>query len=456
MTYQWKARNGRTLETKDDSGGKIDATAVTAEVKKQLDLIQKAWHDFKEQNTKEMAEIKAKGAADVVTAEQVNKLNEELDNLQKGLDDLAKKASRTPRMATDADKAEIKAVEAFAKMAKIDDLDKAAEARAEYRKAFDAFMRKGGNNGDNLSADERKALSVGSNPDGGFMVEPARSTDIIQKVFETSDVRRYAGQITIGTKSLEIPLDRDEASVGWVGETESRAETDTPQIGEIEIKVHELYAKPKATQNLLDDALIDMEAWLADKVSDKFARTENAAFLNGNGVKQPRGILTLTTATTGDDTRTFGQLQHVITGASGAFAADPNGPDALFDVVYALKAAYRGGAVFAMNRATAGVIRKMQDSDGQYMWQPSIQAGQPASLLGYPVAEWEDMPDIGANSLSVAFGNFRRGYLIVDRQGIRVLRDPYSSKPYVEFYSTKRVGGDVVDSDAIKLVKFTN
>lgn len=273
---------------------------------------------------------------------------------------------------------------------------------------------------------------------------------MVQKVFETSPMRQYAAAQTIGTDALEGLYDLDEASAGWVGETESRPETDTPQLQRWRIPVHEQYAKPHATQKLLDDATIDMEAWLENKVRDKFARVENAAFVNGDGVNKPRGFLTY-----GAGTTLPGTIEQIATGVNGGFAAAPDGGDALIDLITALKMPYRASAVFAMNRTTTGAVRKLKDSDGAYLWRPGIAAGQPATLLGYPQAPLEDMPDFNATgALAIAFGDFRQAYQIVDRMGIRVLRDPYSNKPYVQFYSTKRVGGDVVNFEALKLLAF--
>jgi HK97 family phage major capsid protein len=215
----------------------------------------------------------------------------------------------------------------------------------------------------------------------------------------------------------------------------------------------ELYAMPAASQTLLDDSVVDIEQWLADEVQAEFAAQEGAAFINGDGVAQPKGFLDYTIVAEG--TQAFGELGFIATGVSGGFAAtDP--ADKLLDLIYTPKQAYRANGRFVMNRSVVGAVRKFKDADGNYLWQPALEAGKPATLLGYPVTEAEDMPDIGANSHSIAFGDFQRGYLVVDRQGVRVLRDPYTAKPYVLFYTTKRVGGGVQDFDAIKLLKFAS
>ncbi|MGZ3306247.1 MAG: phage major capsid protein, partial [Asticcacaulis sp.] len=238
---------------------------------------------------------------------------------------------------------------------------------------------------------------------------------------------------------------------GWVSETASRPETDPATLNLLTFPSGELYASPSATSDILDDAYINIDEWLASEIEDAFATQENTAFVSGDGTNKPMGFLSYTTVA--DASAAWGQIGYIATGAAGAFSST-NPADALIDLIYAPKAQYRPGATFVMNRRTAAKIRKFQDAEGNYIWQPSVQAGQLPMLLGYPVQELEDMPDVAANSLSVAFGDFAKGYLIVDRAGISVLRDPYSAKPYVLFYTTKRVGGGVQNFDAIKVLKF--
>lgn len=301
-----------------------------------------------------------------------------------------------------------------------------------------------------------KALSVGVEADGGYWVTPEISDRVIARQFDTSPIRAIANVVTIGSDAIEFPTDsNDIATGGWVGESDARAETATPEVAMKRIPVHEQFANPRATQKLLDDAAFPVEQWLADKIADKFLRDENAAFVSGNGVSKPRGYLDYgAAATTGDDdARAWGVLQYVPSGNASGFAATAPG-DALIDLVHKLKAVYRARAVWVMNRATAAAIRKFKDQQDNYLWPVgSLQQGQPERLLGFPVVEAEDMPDVAAGALPVAFGDFMAGYQIVDRQGIRTLRDPFTAKPFVQFYTTKRVGGDVVDFDAIKLFK---
>jgi HK97 family phage major capsid protein len=313
--------------------------------------------------------------------------------------------------------------------------------------AFAHYLRRG------EVAPELKALAVGADPEGGYAVSATMSEEIARTVFETSPIRRFARAVAIQGDAFEELVDRDDITASWAGEAAARPETATGQLGKLRIPAHEIYAMPKATQQLIEDASLDIEAWLAAKLADRFARRENAAFVAGTGVGQPRGFLAYPVAATDDATRPWGTLQYVASGAAGAFAAsDP--ADALIALVYALKSDYRAGAVWLMNRDSARRIRQFKDGQGNYLWQPAASAGQPDLLLGFPVALAEDMPAIAANSLSIAFANLRAGYTVVDRQGVSVLRDPYSAKPHVLYYARKRVGGDVVNFEAIKLMKF--
>lgn len=425
----------------------------------------KAFEEFKAKNDERLKEMEAKGFDDVVRRDELDKINKSIEEAQAANE---KFAARLKRQALygggggkeTADEREEKSFKWWAGMQGLkgrrvtrDDFDEEAQtAAAEYKKAFAAFMS---HKGDDklMTADQMKALSVGSDPDGGFVVDADTSGRIVGRIFETSPMRQYANVQTIGTDGLEGLHDADEASFGWVGETGARTATNTPQLDKWRIPVHEMYAKPAATQKLLDDASINMEAWLQDKVTDKFARAENEAFITGNGVDRPRGLMTYPDYAVAG-TFEIGAIEQFNTGVSGGFAADPDGGDILLDALYGLKMQYRNNATWFMNRTTTAEVRKLKDSQGAYIWQPGIAAGQPSMLFGYPVATFEDMADIAANSLSIAVGDMREAYQIVDRMGVRVLRDPYSNKPFVEFYSTKRTGGDAVNFDAVKIVKF--
>jgi HK97 family phage major capsid protein len=302
-----------------------------------------------------------------------------------------------------------------------------------------------------FGAFEMKAMSAGSNGDGGYVVPLEIAQTIDRVLAKASPIRALATVQQIGGNTYRKPVTTVEAASGWVGETDSRAQTNTPTIAALDFPAMELYAMPAATQTLLDDAQVDIEQWLANEVQIVFAEQEGAAFINGDGSAKPTGFLHSTIVA--DASWQWGKLGYIASGADGAFASsDPS--DALINLAYAPKQGYRANGSWVMNRKTEAAIRKFKDGDDNYIWQPGTAIGQPASLLGYPVAEAEDMPDIASNAYSIAFGDFARGYLIVDRVGINVLRDPFSAKPYVLFYTTKRVGGGVQNFEAIKLMKF--
>lgn len=419
------------------------------EIKAAAEAVEKLNRAFEEFKSTNDANLQSR---DTVLDAKLAKIEADMDAAQKVADEAVLAAKRASRLVTEDSTAvdlDAKALHWARGVARSRGIDVREFGNAEmvaYKQAFQAYMRKGEQI---MGAQEAKALSVGSDPDGGFVVNPDMSGRIVNRVFETSPMRAYASVQVISTDALEGLFDLNEASSGWVGETEARPETGTPALGKWRIAVHELYAMPTATQKLLDDAEIDMESWLASKVADKFARDEANAFVVGNGVGKPRGFLSYAGGTT-----LPGTIERIKTGANGAFVAAPNGGDALIDALYGLKSPYRVNATWFMNRSTSKLVRKLKDTDGAYLWAPGIVAGQPATLLGYPVASFEDMPDPATGSLSIAVGDMRAAYQIVDRAGIRTVRDPYSAKPYVQFYTTRRVGGDVVNFEAIKLLEF--
>ncbi|MES2143227.1 MAG: phage major capsid protein, partial [Pseudomonadota bacterium] len=267
----------------------------------------------------------------------------------------------------------------------------------------------------------------------------------------TSSLRAISNVVNVDATSYDVLVDRSEVGSGWATETAATAETATPIIERISIKLHELSAMPKASQRLLDDSAFDVEGWLSGKIANRFIRAEAAAFVNGDGVDKPKGFLLPTKVA--NTTWTWGNIGYVPTGAAADFPAT-NAADTIVNLVYALSADYRANATFVMNSKTAGAVRKMKDADGRFMWGDSLQAGEPARLMGYPVLISEDMPDIAANAYAIAFGDFAAGYTIAERPDIRILRDPFSAKPNVLFFANKRVGGDVTDYAAIKLLKF--
>ncbi len=419
--------------------------------------VTKLFEDFKQANDQRLSEIEksATGTADALIVEKTEKLNAAITEAM----DQAKAAEKRAEQAEIASKRsgygeqgegpQVKAADLATFRAMNKGADVSAEDYIERKAAMSAYLRKGRTEGF-----DQKAMSVDADPEGGYYVMPDTSGRVASLVYETSPVRQVANVQTITTDALEGFNDLDEAAQAWVGEQTSRTETNTPQIGQWRIPVHEQYAEPRATQKLLDDAMIDIEGWLGGKVADKFARAENAAFVTGDGTLKPRGFTTYGHGT--PSASTWNVIERIPTGASGAFASSAPG-DALVDTVFSLKSAYRAGAVWMMNRSTLGEVRKLKDGDGNYMLQPQFsQSGLGLSLLGFNVVEAEDMADIASDSLSIAFGNFGLGYQIVDRAGIRVLRDPYTAKPYVKFYTTKRVGGDVVNFEALKLVRFAS
>jgi HK97 family phage major capsid protein len=310
----------------------------------------------------------------------------------------------------------------------------------------DGYLRRG-------SEVELKSLSGVLPADGGFAVPREIDAVIDATLKGISPIRAIANVVRVGSAGYRKLVTQNGVTSGWASETATRPETATPSFNEIVPSFGELYANPAATQAMLDDAAFDVEGWLAGEIATEFAKAEGAAFVNGNGTNKPKGFLQSATATTSDATRPFGTLQYIASGAAGAFVAT-NPQDRLVELVHALRAPYRQGATWVMNASTLATIRKFKTTDGAFIWQPGLAAGQPDTLLGYPVVEAEDMPDIAANSLSIAFGNFKAGYLIAERTETNILRDPYSNKPYVHFYATKRLGGAVINSEAIKVMKF--
>ena len=330
-------------------------------------------------------------------------------------------------------------------------LSTAVDLDAPHKKAFGAYLRSGDDDGLRGLVLEGKALNTQVNADGGFLVDPETSDRIRGVLKSTASVRAIANVVNVEATSFDVLVDHTEMGSGWATEAGTLTETGTPQIDRISIPLHELAAMPKASQRLLDDSAFDIEGWLAERIADKFARAEGQAFVSGDGVDKPKGFLTHTTVDNG--VWAWGSLGYVPTGAAGDFAAT-NASDSIIDLVYALNAEYRANATFVMNSKTAGAVRKMKDADGRFLWSDGLAAGEPARLMGYQVLIAEDMPDIGANAYAIAFGDFRSGYTVAERPDMRVLRDPFSAKPHVLFYASKRVGGDVSDFAAIKLLKF--
>ncbi len=411
-----------------------------AELKKTVEEIGRAWNEYKATNDSKIAEEVKKGLADPLLKEKLAKIDTALDNAAAAkarLEKIEVALNRTGKSNSglrikDQDGREIDAPEDY----------------TEVKEGYNAFLREGKHarkaNGGEAFTWDKKTLSVQSDPDGGFTVSADMSGRIVQKIFETSLVEAEVSVQEIGTDALEGTYDDQEASAAWVTEQGTRSTTNTPQIGAWRIPVHELYAMPAATQRLLDDSKVNIEAWLAGKVADKFARTLNAAYVNGTGQGQPRGFLTYPSGTTLRTT-----VEQINSGTNGVFV-----PDKMLDLVYSLKGPYRQRAKWAMNRMSQAAVRKLKGTQNDhYMWEPGLANGQPAQLLGYPVLEFADMPDPATNSLSAAFADWKEFYQVVKRAGVRVLRDPYTVKGFVLFYTTIRGGGDVLNTEAGKIQK---
>ena len=371
---------------------------------------------FKAANDKRLEEIEKKGAADALTQATVDRIDAALDAQGRSITRLA---------------------QSLTGQTQVEDV--------EAKSAWSAYIRHGDTAG-------LEAKSVASTDTEGTFIAPVETEGRIDRVLgEASPFRRIATVRKVGAGLFRKPVSAGGADSGWAGETDTRIETQAPNLSLLDFPAGELYAMPAATQSLLDDTVADVDAWLADEVRDVFAAQESAAFIGGDGIKKPRGFLDYTQVD--DSAHSWGSIGTVGTGVDGDF--DTSAPlDALLDLVYAPAARYRPNGSFVMNRRTLSRLRKFKDGDGNYIWQPASSAGEPSTLMGYGVTEMEDMPDIGPGTTPIAFGDFQRGYLIMDRQGVQVLRDPYSAKPFVLFYTTKRVGGGVQDFNAIKLLKF--
>ncbi|MEJ0009855.1 MAG: phage major capsid protein [Alphaproteobacteria bacterium] len=392
------------------------------EVNGQLYALGNSWEQFKHTNDARLAELERKGYADPLYLEHLQKINDAIDQQKRRMDQMETVHARPGReMKTGA----------------------AMHSDSEYKAAFRNYLRKGMDAG--LEQLQLKALSVSgdSGADGGYLVTPEIAQAVIAIVNESSPMRALASVETISSDSLDLIEDTGDMEADWIDEVTAPSDTTTAQIGRHEIDVFEMYAQPKATQKLIDDASIDIEQWVARKVADKFARLEATAFIGGNGTTQPKGILNYTAGTA------WGDVEQIVSASDAAVTAD-----SLVKLYYALKDEYSKRATFLMHRTTVQAVRLLKEATtNQYLWQPGLAAGTPDTLLGVPVALAADMPVPASGSLSVAIADFKRAYLIVDRLGIRILRDPFTAKPFVKFYTTKSVGGEVVDYEAIKILK---
>jgi HK97 family phage major capsid protein len=380
--------------------------------------VMQAFEAFKEANDERLDQLEKRMAADAVTTEKVERIN-------KALDELTLKLKR-PQLGGN---------------------EKAQPT--EHKRAFEHYVRRGETAG--LSEIEAKSMSVTSNPDGGFLVPQETEADIGRIISNASAIRAISDVRQVSATIYNKPFATNGIASGWVAENGARPETASQTLAQLQFPTMELYAQPAATQSLLDDSVVNLDQWLAQEVQTVFAEQESSAFVVGDGVNKPKGFTAYPKIA--DASWTWGNMGYLATGVAGGFAAS-NPSDKLIDLIYALKAGYRQNANWVMNRKTQGAVRKFKDAQGNYLWQPPATASGKASLMNFAVTESEHMPDIGTDTFALALGDFKQGYLVVDRVGLRVLRDPYSAKPYVLFYTTKRVGGGVQNFEAIKLMKF--
>ncbi|MEM9574356.1 MAG: phage major capsid protein [Pseudomonadota bacterium] len=399
------------------------------EVAEAFDEFMSAFDAFKHANDERLAELESQLGQDAVTVDKVERINSAMDEQKRVLDRLITKNTR-PAIGCSGRGSGI--------------------VNLEHKAAFERYVRNGDEIG--LRNIEGKAMSYGSSADGGFLVPDETASEIGSRLAQISPIRSIANVRQVSGAVLKKPFAISGPAVGWVGETDARPQTNASQLAELQFPTMELYAMPAASASLLEDSAVNLDQWIAGEVETAFAEQEGAAFVNGDGTNKPRGFLDYDTVR--ESNWEWGKLGYVPTGKAGGLP-DSDASDVLIDTIYALKSGYRQNANWVMNRKTQASIRKLKDADGNYLWQPPAAVGQNAMLMGFGVVEAEEMPNITANSSSIVFGDFGRGYLIVDRTGVAVLRDPYSAKPYVLFYTTKRVGGGVQDFDAIKVLKFS-
>lgn len=392
------------------------------ELKETIDSLGTAFEEFKKTNDERIAKL-AKGEAVGDLEAKLGRIEADIkkyDELKSRLDEMERRANR-PGQVDAAD--------------------------AEYKEGFLNFVRKGDETGI-----ATKDVNITTPADGGYAVPEELDRSLIQLLGKQTPMRQVANVIVVGTNGYKKLANLKGTASGWVDEDDARPKTAAPTLASVSAFMGEIYANPAATQQSLDDIFFDVESWISEEISREFSENENAAFTSGDGVKKPKGFLAYASAITGDATRPFGTVGFIQSGTDGAF----NG-DNLIDLIYAVKPGYRQNGAFMMSTPILASARKLKDSaTGQYLWQPGLQAGEPSQLLGYRVVENDDMPTAATDSLSIAFGDWKRFYTIVDRIGTRMLRDPYTNKPYVQFYTTKRVGGMVENSEAVKLLKLTD
>lgn len=395
------------------------------EVKGLIEAQGKAWEEFKSANDARLKAIEEKGYAPADLTETVEKINGELTKLGKQMDEIAKKSNRPGAPGSDL-----------------------TDEQAEHKQAFGKWARKGEDSG--LRELERKAITVGSDPDGGYFATYEMEAGIERLLGTESAMFSIATVKTIGKASYQKRVRTSGAGHSWVGEGEAPSDSTTPKYAVLEFVPGTISTEPQVSNDALEDLELSVESEIMDAIEQDFAEGAGEAFIVGNGLKKPRGILSYDTVA--NASYAWGKIGYITTGKAGGFA-DSNPSDALISHVHALKRGYRNGASWLMNDLTLATIRKFKDGQGNYLWQPGLKEGVPGQLLGYNVENDDNMPDIAAGAFPVAFGNFKRAYVIVRRRGIALLRDPYTAKGWVKFYTTMRIGGGVQNFEALKLMK---
>lgn len=410
MKHQSNARVPRGLvSVRADAGG-------PGEVRALIEQLNQAFATFKDEHTKQLDEVK-KGTHDALQALKVEKINADISRLQTGIDEANLKIASAQMGGGGGQPLK----------------------DAEYSDAFNAHFKKG---------DVQAALNKGAAEEGGYLAPVEWDRTITDKLVLVSPMRQLATVQPVSGAGLTKLYNLGGTASGWVGETAARPQTNTAGFASLGFGWGEIYANPAATQQLLDDSAISLENWLAGEVETEFAKQEGLAYVSGNGTNKPFGILTYIEGGANATKHPFGAIKVVNSGAAAAITSD-----GIIDLIYDLPSAFTGNARFAMNRKTQGLVRKLKDGQGNYLWQPSMVAGQPSTLGGFPLSEVPDMPDAVAGAAPVLFGDFKRTYTIYDRVGVKVLRDPYTNKPFVLFYTTKRVGGGVHNPEPMRALK---
>lgn len=399
--------------------------------------IKRTFEAFKEEQEQNLADLK-KGQEDVVRSEKVDRINSEITKLQKALDETNQMMAALKTGGGGGSEMD--------------------PEKAEHARAFNAWFRKGERaiDADLHDLEVKAALSTDSDPDGGYLVPEEMAQEIDRVASIVSVMREISTVMPIGVDTYKKLVGMGGAGAGWVGEKDARSETDTPTLRELIFNVMELYANPAATQKTLDDARLDIATWLGSEIEIAFAEQEGAAFISGSGVNKPRGILAYDTVA--NASWAWGKVGFIASGKADGFlapTASVSPADCLIDTVSGLKQIYRNGASWVMSDSTMAAVRKFKDANGDFIWAPPVGTAELPTILNKPVRTDDNMDAVGAGKFPIAFGDFRRAYLILDRFGIRVLRDPYTNKPYVHFYTTKGVGGGVQNFEAYKLVKIS-